>query len=165
MNITIRPMTASDAEAVIRIYQEGIETGQATFQTTAPSWEEWDKSHLNPLRYVAIIEDQIAGWVALSPVSSRCVYAGVAEVSVYIGRDFRGKKVGYALMQYLITESEVAGYWTLQSGVFPENTASIALHHKCGFRTLGVREKIGKMNGVWRDTVLLERRSNAIGIN
>jgi phosphinothricin acetyltransferase len=158
-------MTASDAEAVIRIYQEGIETGQATFQTTAPSWEEWDKSHLNPLRYVAIIEDQIAGWVALSPVSSRCVYAGVAEVSVYIGRDFRGKKVGYALMQYLITESEVAGYWTLQSGVFPENTASIALHHKCGFRTLGVREKIGKMNGVWRDTVLLERRSNAIGIN
>ncbi|MDB5014995.1 MAG: phosphinothricin acetyltransferase [Daejeonella sp.] len=157
-------MEASDAEAVLRIYQEGVDTGQATFQTSAPLWDDWDKSHLQALRFVATVNDQVAGWVALSPVSSRCVYAGVAEVSIYIGNNFRGQKIGFSLMQQVIEASEQAGYWTLQAGIFRENTASIALHHKCRFRTIGFREKVGEMNGVWRDTVLLERRSTIVGV-
>ena len=145
-------MVASDMEAVLRIYQDGMDTGQATFQTQAPSWSEWDQSHLNELRYVAVSDEQVAGWSALSPVSSRCVYAGVAEVSVYLAPEFRGQKVGLALMEHLIEASEKAGLWTLQSGIFPENTASVALHHKCGFRTIGIREKVGERDGIWRDT-------------
>ncbi len=155
-------MNVSDSDAVIRIYKEGIETGQATFQTSSHGWQDWDKSHLPGLRYVATIEGQVAGWIALSPVSSRCVYQGVAEVSVYVGSGFRGKKIGYTLMQHMIAESENAGYWTLQSGVFPENVASISLHHTCGFRSIGHREKIGQLKGVWRDTILLERRSKKV---
>lgn len=145
------------------IYLHGIATKQATFQTEAPSWEEWDKGHLTELRYVAIIDSAVAGWAALSPVSSRCVYAGVTEVSVYVHEDYRGKGAGTALLQKLITESEINNIWTLQSGIFPENTASIALHEKLGFRKIGYREKIGKMDGVWRDTVLMERRSKITG--
>ena len=157
-------MNTADAEAVLWIYQEGMDTGQATFQTSAPTWEDWDKSHLGDLRFVATVDDQVAGWVALSPVSSRCVYAGVVEVSIYVGDNFRGRKIGFSLMQYLTEASEQAGYWTLQAGIFRENIASIALHHKCGFRTIGFREKVGEMNGVWRDTILLERRSATIGV-
>ncbi|MEJ5962935.1 GNAT family N-acetyltransferase [Pedobacter immunditicola] len=145
------------------IYQQGIATKQATFQTEAPSWEEWDKSHIPAFRYIAIINDTIAGWAALTPVSSRCVYAGVAEVSVYIHEDYRGKGVGKSLLQKLITETEKANIWTLQAGIFPENLSSITLHEKLGFRQVGYREKIGKMDGVWRDTILLERRSKIAG--
>ncbi|WP_345951237.1 N-acetyltransferase family protein [Mucilaginibacter sp. PAMB04274] len=149
-----------------RIYLEGIATGQATFQTDAPQWEDWDKSHLSDLRYVALTDDgNMAGWVALSPVSSRCVYAGVAEVSVYVSEEFRGKKVGQALLQHLITESEKANLWTLQAGIFPENEASVKLHEKLGFRIIGYRERVAKQYGVWRNVYLLERRSNAVGID
>jgi L-amino acid N-acyltransferase YncA len=150
-------------ESVRAIYLHGIATKQATFQTAAPGWEEWDKGHLPSLRYVAVIEDDVAGWAALSPVSSRCVYAGVAEVSVYIHERHRAKGVGTALLQRLISESEQDNIWTLQSGIFPENVASIALHERLGFRKIGYREKIGKMDGVWRDTVLMERRSKITG--
>lgn len=150
-------------EEVRIIYLQGIATKQATFQTDAPTWEGWDKGHLAGLRYVAIIDGNVAGWAALTPVSGRCVYAGVTEVSVYIHEAFRGKGVGKALLQKLVTESEASNIWTLQSGIFPENTASITLHEKLGFRKIGYREKIGKMDGVWRDTVLMERRSKIIG--
>lgn len=160
--VTIIPMIASHAEVVLRIYQEGMDTGLATFQTQAPSWPEWDQSHMKDLRYVALLDGEVAGWVALSPVSSRCVYAGVAEVSVYVGQELRGHKIGLALMRHMIEASEKAGLWTLQSGIFPDNEASIALHHQCGFRTIGIREKVGQRNGVWRDTVLLERRSHSV---
>lgn len=150
-------------EDVSTIYLQGIATKQATFQTEAPTWEDWDKGHLSKLRYVAIIDGTIAGWAALSPVSGRCVYAGVTEVSVYIHEGYRGKGIGKALLQKLITESETGNIWTLQSGIFPENLASIALHEKLGFRKIGYREKIGKMDGIWRDTVVLERRSKITG--
>jgi L-amino acid N-acyltransferase YncA len=150
-------------EDVRNIYLQGIATKQATFQTEAPSWEDWDKGHLSGLRYIATIDGIVAGWAALSPVSSRCVYAGVAEVSVYIHESYRGKRVGRALLKKLITESEANNIWTLQSGIFPENLASIALHEKLGFRTIGYREKVGKMEGIWRDTVLMERRSKITG--
>jgi phosphinothricin acetyltransferase len=150
--------------AVAAIYEQGIATKQATFQTVAPTWEEWDKGHLPQLRYVFLQDDVIAGWAALSPVSGRCVYAGVCEVSVYIHEDFRGQGIGKLLLQKLITESEKQGIWMLQSGIFPENLPSIALHEKLGFRKVGYREKIGKMNGIWRDTVLMERRSKTTGI-
>ena len=150
---------------VRQIYLEGIATGQATFQTDAPSWDEWDQAHLAKLRYVAIIGSEIAGWVALSPVSSRCVYAGVAEVSIYIAKRFREQKIGMQLLQHVIVESEKSNIWTLQAGIFPENSASLQLHEKAGFRIMGYREKVGKMNGVWRDVNLLERRSKTTGIN
>jgi L-amino acid N-acyltransferase YncA len=150
---------------VRQIYLEGIATGQATFQTDAPSWDEWDQVHLAKLRYVAIISSEIAGWVALSPVSSRCVYAGVAEVSIYIAERFREQKIGMQLLKHVILESEKSNIWTLQAGIFPENSASLHLHEKAGFRIMGYREKVGKMNGVWRDVNLLERRSKTTGIN
>lgn len=157
--MNVRPMTKKDWKAVANIYEAGIATGNATFETTAPSWETWNKNHLASCRFVAEQDETIAGWVALSPVSSRCVYGGVAEVSVYISPDFRKKGVGKLLMQLLISASEEAGFWTLQAAMFPENKGSIALHLKMGFRKIGVREKIGKMNGVWRDNLLMERRS------
>lgn len=158
--IKLLPAHSDDVKT---IYLHGIATKQATFQTEAPSWEEWDKGHLPELRYVAIIDGAVAGWAALSPVSSRCVYAGVTEVSVYVHEDYRGKGAGTALLQKLITESETNNIWTLQSGILPENIASIALHEKLGFRKIGYREKIGKMDGIWRDTVLMERRSKITG--
>ena len=151
-------------EAVKKIYEEGIATGNATFQTSAPTWEEWDNAHAEKPRLVAVENDEVLGWAAITPVSGRCVYAGVGEVSVYVGANARGKGVGKQLLRALISESENENYWTLQAGVFPENKASIAIHEACGFRVIGTREKIGKMNGVWRDTVLLEKRSHKTGI-
>ena len=138
--------------------------GDATFETTAPSWEAWDNGHRPDCRLVAKIDDRIVGWAALSPVSKRAVYAGVAEVSVYIGGLARGRGIGKALLKRLIDESEQAGVWTLQASIFPENVASIAIHHSCGFRTLGYRERISRLNGRWRDTVILERRSQIVGM-
>ena len=158
----IRNLLASDWEAVKLIYEKGIATGNATFQTSAPSWDEWDSSHLADCRIVVEADGMVAGWAALTPVSSRCVYAGVAEVSVYVDPAFSGKGIGLALLDRLVNLSEAEGIWTLQAGIFPENIASLRIHEKTGFRTLGVREKIGKQGGVWRDTVLLERRSKII---
>jgi len=161
----IVPLTQECFPQVDAIYLEGIATGHATFQTEGKTWEEWDTGHLPTCRLVAIADSAVLGWAALSPVSSRSVYAGVAEVSVYVARNARGKSVGQALMQRLITESEAARIWTLQAGIFPENEASIALHTTCGFRIVGRRERIGQMRtGEWRDTVLMERRSKIAGI-
>jgi len=148
---------------VKRIYEEGIATGNATFQTEAPTYEEWNSDHLTISRFVAVENEKILGWAALTAVSGRCVYAGVAEVSVYVASSVRGKGIGNALLQALIKSSEENNLWTLQAGIFPENIASIKLHEANDFRIIGIREKIGKMNGVWRDTVLLERRSKLVG--
>jgi len=156
--------TELDYPQISKIYTDGIATGQATFQTEAPDWANWDKAHLPHCRIAAIEAAEFAGWAALSPVSSRSVYAGVAEVSVYIAESFRGKGVGKMLMMELIRQSEEQGIWTLQSGIFPENKASISLHEKSGFRIIGYREKVGCMNGVWRDTIIMERRSRKVGI-
>lgn len=152
-------------EEVVRIYLEGIATGNSTFQTTAPTREEWDSGHTANCRLVAMNEGKVLGWAALSPVSGRCVYAGVAEVSLYVSEGARGKGIGRLLLEALITESEKNDYWTLQAGIFPENTASIRLHQQAGFRIIGTRERVGKMNGVWRDSLMLERRSKIVGIN
>lgn len=157
-----RKLLDTDWPRVQLIYEKGIKTGNATFQTSAPSWEEWNESHLASCRIVAQSNDQIIGWAALTPVSSRCVYAGVAEVSVYVDPEHSGKGIGLALLNELVHLSEADGIWTLQAGIFPENIASLRIHEKAGFRILGVREKIGKQNGLWRDTVLLERRSALI---
>jgi L-amino acid N-acyltransferase YncA len=160
--IDITIMQAEDWPAVKAIYEEGIATGNATFQTEAPLWDEWNNTHLQHSRLVAKIDNEVVGWVALTPVSERCVYAGVAEVSVYIAAKARGKGVGKALLKELINSSEAEGIWTLQAGIFPENVASIRLHEQAGFRVVGYRERVGKHFGVWRDTILLERRSKAI---
>ena len=162
--MTITAMLPKHWPAVKAIYEDGLATGNASFQISAPSWEEWDAAHLKHSRIVATDGSTVLGWAALTPVSGRCVYAGVAEVSVYIDTAHRGKGIGKALLQALITESEKNGLWTLQAGIFPENTASIQLHEKCGFRLLATREKIGQHNSVWRDTILLERRSKQVGI-
>jgi L-amino acid N-acyltransferase YncA len=159
MAFVIEKMQMRHWERVRAVYLEGIKTGQATFETDAPAWESWDTAHLKFARLVALERETVAGWAALSPVSSRKVYAGVAEVSVYVGERFRGRGLGRALLEALIHESEAAGIWTLQAGIFPENTASTALHLACGFREVGRRERIGRLDGRWRDTVLLERRS------
>jgi L-amino acid N-acyltransferase YncA len=145
-NIQVRTMTTEDWLSVKSIYENGIKTGIATFETTAPSWEQWNDSHLTIGRLVAVIDNKIAGWIALSPVSSRCVYGGVAEISVYVH------------------ESEQNDIWTLQAGVFRENIGSIELHKKVGFRVIGFRERIGKIKGVWKDNVILERRSEVVGV-
>ncbi len=156
----IREMTAADWPAVKRIYEEGIATGFATFETEAPSYEEWDATHLAACRLVYVNDrGEVMGSIVLSPVSDRCVYGGVAEETVYVSAKARGKGVATALFDVLIPASEAEGFWTLQAGIFPENEASIKVHEKAGFRAIGRREKIGQMNGVWRDTILLERRS------
>lgn len=160
----IRPFAPTDFPTVARIYLQGIETGHATFETSAPDWETWDKKFLPICRFVSENEDVVLGWAALSAVSARAVYAGVCEVSVYVAPEAQGRGAGTMLLQTLVAASEAAGIWTLQAGIFPENKASIALHEKCGFRIVGFREKIGKMDGVWRDTLLLERRSRVVGI-
>ena len=162
--ITIEPMQPQQWPQVAAIYQEGIATGQATFEMAVPSFEHWDRNHLPIARFIAGHGGNIVGWAALSPVSQRQVYAGVAEVSVYVAAAGRGSGVGRQLLEALIDESERNGIWTLQAGIFPENAASIALHLACGFREVGRRERIGKMNGVWRDTLLLERRSQTVGL-
>ena len=149
---------------VADIYLQGIATGIATFQMEATDWETWNKSHLPNCRIAAFEGGQMAGWAALSPVSSRCVYAGVAEVSIYVGENFRGKGIGRYLLLKLIEESEAAGLWTLQSGIFAENKASIKLHEQCGFRIIGYREKIGNKDGIWKDNIIMERRSKIVGI-
>jgi len=160
MRLSIRGMTTEDWPAVARIYQEGMDTNLATFQTECPGWQEWNAAHLPQCRLVAVADDAVAGWVALSPYSSRSVYSGVAHLSIYIGAEARGMGVGKALMTAMIAASEEAGFWTLQSGIMENNTASIALHNSCGFRQVGYREKIGRdRNGVWRNTLLMERRS------
>ena len=160
----IIPMLLIHWEAVKKIYEEGIATGNATFQTAAPEWEEWDKAHVKNSRLVAIENNEILGWAALTVVSGRCVYAGVGEVSVYVAAAARGNGTGKKLLAALIAESEKNNFWTLQAGIFPENITSIKIHEDCGFRIIGKRERIGQMNGVWRDTLLLERRSNIVGI-
>jgi L-amino acid N-acyltransferase YncA len=164
MNITVTSMKLDDWEAVQLIYREGIETGNATFETETPDWKDWNKSHVRECRLVARSDNQIVGWAALSPVSSRCIYAGVAEVSLYVHSSTRGQGVGKKLLLELIEESEREGVWTLQGGVFPENQASIALLKSCGFREVGRRERLGQKNGVWRDVLLLERRSKSVGV-
>lgn len=151
--------------SISRIYKEGIETGHATFETTVPEWEDWDKSKLKHSRLAAIVDDTVVGWAALSPVSNRCVYGGVAEVSIYISNMHKGKGIGTVLISKLIDDSEANGIWTLQSGMFPENEATVALHQRFGFRLVGYREKIGKLGNTWRDTIIMERRSKTIGIN
>jgi L-amino acid N-acyltransferase YncA len=161
----IEVMLAAHWVEVKRIYEEGIATGQATFQTEAPDWDQWHSSHLPDLRFVLLERGQVAGWAALTPVSGRCVYAGVAEISVYIGEKFRGRKYGNQLLDHLIRESEKQNIWTIQAGIFPENIASIKLHLKHGFRVIGLREKLGKQHGVWRDVNILERRSSVAGQN
>jgi len=163
---SVRPLYPSDWEAVRRIYLEGIATGNGTFETGAPDWERWDASHRRDCRLVA--EDhsskEVLGWTALSAVSTRKVYAGVADVSVYVASAARRKGFGAALLAALVEASEAAGLWTLQAGIFPENAASIALHEKAGFRRVGVREKMGFGLGRWRDVVLMERRSRRVGV-
>ena len=144
------------------IYQQGIAGGQATFETEAPAWAAWDRSHLDGHRLVAVQEGEVVGWAALSPVSERCVYEGVAEDSVYVADSAQGRGVGRALLEELVRRAESDGVWTIQAGIFPENESSIALHERCGFRVVGTRERIGKHHGVWRDVVLMERRSEEV---
>lgn len=163
MKILIEPLRVDDWEDVRRIYLEGIATGNATFETQAPSWEKWSASHRSDCRLVAREGTTVLGWAALSPVSDRCVYGGVAEVSVYVAGAARGRGVGRTLLESLIDASESAGIWTLQAGIFPENAASISVHESCGFRAVGVREKLGRLAGRWRDVTLLERRSARVG--
>ena len=163
LNCSIEPMTAEDWPDVARIYEAGIVTKQATLEKQAPGWEVWDNAHRKDCRLVAKLNEQIVGWAALSNVSSRCVYAGVAEVSIYIDANSRGKGIGDLLMDALINESEKNGIWTLQAGIFPENAASIHLHHKHGFRTMGIKERIAKMEDTWRDVAQMERRSKVVG--
>jgi phosphinothricin acetyltransferase len=160
MDFIVDKMKDEDWPMVQSIYREGIATGNATFETDVPEWGQWDKSHLRDCRLVVKSNSQIIGWAALSPVSSRCVYKGVAEVSLYVESSARGLGAGKALLRALIEESEQAGIWTLQGMTFPENTASIALQKACGFRKVGYRERIGQMNGLWRNVILMERRSS-----
>lgn len=163
MDYQIEEMMESDWAQVSGIYTEGINTKIATFQSVAPSWEEWDKGHCKSCRLVARDREIILGWAALSPVSSRCVYAGVAEVSIYIAKQYQGKKVATKLLEKLIKLSEENGFWTLQSGIIKENIASLCLHKKCGFREIGYRERLGKIdNEKWHDVVLVERRSKLL---
>jgi L-amino acid N-acyltransferase YncA len=163
--VLIRPMRAADAGQVLAVYQAGLDTGQASFEVTAPAWEAFDAGKLPLHRHVAVgVETgQVLGWVAASPVSSRCVYAGVIEHSVYVDPGCHGKGIGAALLAAMIASSQDAGIWTVQSGVFPENTASLRLHERAGFRVVGVRERVGCHHGRWRDTVLIERRSSVAG--
>ena len=163
--VEIRKMLPGHWQEVSEIYKEGIETGMATFEKEIPTWETWDLNHLKEGRLIALMNHKMAGWAALSLVSSRCVYGGVGEVSVYVAHKFKGNNVAKELLEKLIQESEKNGLWTVQSGVFTENIASIKLHAKLGFRKIGYREKIGKLDGVWKDNVLFERRSKLIGIN
>ena len=163
--LLIEAMQPDDWPAVLSIYLEGIGSGHATFETEAPSWQDWDAAHYQFGRIVAREADRVVGWAALSPVSRRRVYSGVAEVSVYVSDDRRGQGIGRALLEKLICESEQNSIWTLQASVFPENAATIGLHRGCGFHEVGRRERIGKLNDTWRDTLLFERRSQVAGID
>jgi phosphinothricin acetyltransferase len=155
----VREMQQGDSQSVLEIYRMGLVTRNATFETTIPSWHDWDSKHLPHSRFVSEENGIVAGWAALTPFSVREVYRGVAEVSIYVAGGFRGKKIGSGLMEQLIISSELNGIWTLVSSVFPENEATLRLHAKFGFRIIGRRERIAKLDGKWRDTILLERRS------
>jgi L-amino acid N-acyltransferase YncA len=159
---TVQPMTAEHAPAVLAIYRAGLETGDASFETTAPDWSAWDGDHLPDHRFVAIDGSDVLGWVAVTRVSGRCVYAGVVESSVYVAPSARGRGVGRTLLEALISSTEAAGIWTIQAGVFPENVPSLRLHEAAEFRVVGVHRKIGRHHGRWRDVVLLERRSPTV---
>ena len=162
-DLTIRPMTDADAGAVLTIYQAGLDGGHASFETSAPTWADFDSAKLPEHRFVADEADgRVVGWVAVSPVSSRCVYAGIVEHSVYVDPVARGRGAGLALMRALVESTEAAGIWTIQSGVFPENAPSLRLHERAGFRVVGIRERVGRHHDRWRDVVLLERRSPTI---
>ena len=163
-NMNLVNISEENYPEVARIYGEGLLTGTATFETTIPSWEKWNSGHLSFGRIIAIEENNYLGWASLSPVSSRCVYGGVAEVSVYVSEVARGKGVGEFLLKNLIEISEENNIWTLQSGIFRDNVASHKLHMKCGFREVGYKEKVGQLRGVWKDNVLLERRSKIVGV-
>jgi|SRR5579863_55612 len=164
MHFDISPMAKEDWPAVRDIYAEGIATGNATFETVVPDWTKWDTGHHRECRLVATDDRRILGWAATAPVSSRPAHAGVAEVSIYIAGPARGLGVGKAILTELIEMSERCGIWTLQAGIFPENVASIRLHKSCGFREVGLRQRLGQLAGVWRDVLLLERRSGSAGI-
>jgi phosphinothricin acetyltransferase len=170
MEYKFETMKPADWEEVRAIYEEGIATENATFEPVVPDWEKWDSSHVPEPRLVVKVEGRVAAWAALSRVSARKVYTGIAEVSIYVGEKFRGRGIGDALLAALVDASEKAGFWTLQGGIFPENTVSIELHKKHGFRVLGIREKVGRMafgrlQGKWRDVALMERRSKVAGID
>lgn len=162
--IYIRKFNNKDYPEVKNIYQQGIDTGNATFQETAKDWLEWDSSMHTFCRLVAVQDELVLGWAALSPISSRQVYSGVAEVSVYLAKSAQGKGIGHLLLSTLVADAQSNNIWTLQAGIFPENEASIELHKKNGFRLVGIREKLGQMAGTWRDVVLMERRSKLVGI-
>jgi L-amino acid N-acyltransferase YncA len=155
----MRELTQEDWPVVKAIYEQGIAGRNATFETEASSWDDWDKTHLEGHRLVALQGGEVVGWAALSRVSERCVYAGVADESVYVADSVQRRGVGRALLEQLIARAESDGIWTIQAGIFPENEASLELHRRCGFRVVGIRERIGKHHGVWRDVVLMERRS------
>lgn len=163
VQVAIAALGPGDWDDVARIYAEGIETRLATFETEVPSWQAWDRAHLPEHRLIAREHGRGAGWAALAPVSSRCVYAGVAEVSVYVAAKARGQGVGTALLSALVASSEAGGVWTLEAGILPENEASVRMHERCGFRVVGRRERLGRMDGEWRDVLLLERRSRVAG--
>ena len=163
MALVIEDMTPAHWPQVRQIYQEGIDTSLATFERRAPSWEEWDQEHLRFARLVALASGLVRGWAALGAVSARAAYSGVAEVSVYVGASWRGQGIGRLLLERLIVESEKNAIWTLQASIFPENESSIALHQRCGFWVVGIRRRIAQLHGAWRDTVLLERRSEVVG--
>ncbi len=163
LTVRLRPLVTADWPAVRAIFEAGMATGHATLETTAPTWEAWDAAHHPEPRLGATVEDALAGWAALSPVSRRPVYRGVAELSVYVAEQRRGQGVGIALLEALILASERHGFWTLQATVLVENAASLALHRRAGFRVVGTRERLGERAGVWRDSVLLERRSRTVG--
>jgi phosphinothricin acetyltransferase len=156
-------MTADDREAVLAIYQQGIATGIATLETESPDWQWWDQSHKPECRLVAEEDGRVVAWAALTSVSRRPCYRGVAEETIYVATDAQGRGIGQALMQRLVDESERAGYWTLQAAIFPENRASVALHEACGFRSVGVRQRIGEREGRFHDVLLMERRSLTVG--
>jgi L-amino acid N-acyltransferase YncA len=158
----LEPMRPEDWPAIRAIYEDGIATGDATFETTAPDWPAWDATHLADHRLVARLDGRVVGWAALAPVSDRCAYAGVAEDSIYVALDAQGRGVGRALLIAVVASAERGGIWTVQTGIFPENQASVRLHEACGFRVVGVRERLGRLHGRWRDVLLLERRSPVI---
>jgi len=164
-HLNIEAMTPDSWSDVARIYEYGISTKNATFEKQAPDWKSWDKTHRKECRLIAMIGQDIVGWAALASVSGRSVYAGIAEVSIYVDAGYTGKKIGDKLMRSLIIESENFGFWSLQAGIFPENVGSIKLHLKHGFRIVGIKEKIGKMDDKWRDVTLLERRSRVVGVD
>ncbi len=161
-SVELRPLEPDDWPAVAEIYWDGMRDGLATFETEVPSWETWDAAHLRDHRLVAALLGEVVGWAALSAASNRRCYLGVTENSVYVAREAQGLGIGRKLLDALITGAEAAGIWTIQTSIFPENRASLALHERCGFRVVGTRERIGKRDGVWRDTVFLERRSEVI---